>query len=52
MQIGGLNGNIPACNTNFEELTAAISAGETALAEAQAIRDPEATDLAASEGDL
>ena len=52
MQTGGLNSNIPACNANIEELTAAMSAGETELAEAQAIRDQEATDLAASEGDL
>jgi len=51
-QIGELTSNIAASNTKIEELTGSIAADEKELAEAQAIRDKEAADFAASEEEL
>merc|ERR1719245_1698620 len=51
-QIGELTANIAASNTKIEELTGAIAADEKELAEAQAVRDKEEADFAASEGEL
>jgi predicted nucleic acid-binding Zn-ribbon protein len=51
-KIGELTANIAASNTKIEELTGAIAADEKELAEAQAVRDKEAADFAASEEEL
>jgi len=51
-QIGELTSNMAASNTKIEELTGSIAADEKELAEAQAVRDKEAADFAASEEEL
>merc|ERR1719245_1766935 len=51
-QIGELAASIEASNTKIEELTGSIAADDKELAEAQAVRDKEAADFAASESEL
>merc|ERR1719361_128354 len=51
-EIGELTANIEGSNTKIEDLTGSIATDEKELAEAQAVRDKEAADFAASEGEL
>jgi len=50
--IGELTANIAGSNTKIEQLAGSIAGDEKELAEAQAIRDKEAADFAASEEEL
>jgi len=51
-QIGELDASIGESNTQIEKLTGSIAADEKELEEATAIRDKEAADFAAAEGEL
>lgn len=51
-QIGELDASIGDSNTQIEKLTGSIAADEKELEEATAIRDKEAADFAAAEGEL
>jgi len=51
-QIGELDASIGEANTQIEKLTGSIAADEKELEEATAIRDKEAADFAAAEGEL
>lgn len=51
-QIGELDASIGDANTQIEKLTGSIAADEKELEEATAIRDKEAADFAAAEGEL
>merc|ERR1719361_2586407 len=51
-EIGELTANIEGSNTKIEDLTGSNATDEKELAEAQAVRDKEAADFAASEGEL